>query len=120
MDLQLPNAKIVILSGGGQTVALGESLPIAVTARLDIDGKPASGETVTFLIIADGSPGPNHTWYAMTDANGVATGNGVIQNTGRRAAQILAVYEVCMDRFPIKGCTEYKKAASAGTTLTVN
>lgn len=118
---ELPNARITILAGaGGQTVALGDSLVTPVTARLEIDGAPAGGRQLRFMVIADVSPGPNHTWMRTTDSNGTASGNGVIQNTGKGGARIVVVYDVCMDPLPIKECTKYQTAGSAETRITVN
>lgn len=117
----LPNARLTILSGGGQSVALGDSLAMPVTARLEIDGVAAAARGVRFMVVADVSPGSNHTWDRTTDANGTASANGVIQNTGKGGARIVVVYEVCMDPFySPSGCSRYEAAAAAETRITVN
>jgi hypothetical protein len=118
---ELPIARLTILGGGGQAVALGDTLATPVTVRLEIDGVPATGHDVKFMVIADVSPGPNHTWLRTTDSNGMASGNGVIQNTGKGGAKIVVVYEVCMDPFySPSGCTKFETAAAAETRITVN
>jgi uncharacterized protein YjdB len=61
--------QLVLASGGGQTGAVGQSLPNPVAVRvLDASSKPVAGATVNF-IARDGSADPTQ---ANTDAEGTA------------------------------------------------
>ena len=92
---KLPEAKLTVLSGSDQTVLRGDSLGEPIRVRLDTAGVPAQSNELEIIVQAHASPGPNHTWYAVTDVAGVASVNGVINNaTG--PASITVKYVVCV------------------------
>jgi hypothetical protein len=114
----LPEAELTILSGANQTVRRGDSLSQRVVARLDTAGVPAADETLEFIVQALASPGPNHTWFGDTGADGIASANGVVVNTGPMPSTITVRYVVCV--VPgFKDCSRYETRATAVTGLTV-
>ncbi len=114
----LPLAKLTLLSGGNQTVRLGSALAQPIIVRLDTAGVPAPFVNLEFVVVADISPGPNHTWIAQTDQAGVAAGNGALTNTGARPATVTVKYVVCA--VPgITSCYKFETRATVATSLLI-
>lgn len=116
---RLPPARLTLLSGGNQTVRLGSTLTQPIMVRLDTAGVPAQSEELEFTVVADTSPGPNHTWYAYTDQSGIASGNGVITNTGARPATITVKYKACVAPNFLLGCERFETQATVATSIIV-
>ena len=91
-----PEAKLTLVSGGAQTAIIGSSLPEPIRVRLDTAGVPAQLQYLEFVFRAYGSPGPNDYWYATTDAAGLASVNGIIDNAVPGPATITVNYTVCV------------------------